>query len=78
MILPDAMTPAMRDALGFMALATGPIAHVLRAGGWEIAHTAEDEQATVFLWFLKLAIEHGDQWKEIAAIELSLIAVMTA
>lgn len=29
----------MREALGFMALATGPIAHVFRAGGWEIAHS---------------------------------------
>lgn len=73
MELPDEMTPAIREALSFMNFQTGPIAYALRADGQEIAHKCEDEQAVVLFWFLKLAIEHGDKWKDVVGLELERI-----
>jgi len=74
MNLPDEMTPEMRKALGYMIFQTAPIAHALRADGWEIARKAEDEQAVVLFWFLKLAIEHGSMWRDKVHDELTRIA----
>ena len=77
-LIPNEMTPAMREALGYMNFQTGPIAHALRADGQQIARKAEDEQAVVLFWFLKLAVEHGDKWKEIVGNELDRIAKKAA
>jgi hypothetical protein len=70
LVLPDAITPAIDDALGMMNFQTGPIAHVLRASGDDIPRKTEREQAHVLFWFLRLAIEHGDKWREAAGDEL--------
>lgn len=78
MQLPDEMTPAIREALGYANFQCAPIAHRLRAGGADIKRKAEDEQAHVLFWFLKLAIEHGDQWRERAGDELERIAKQAA
>lgn len=62
--MPATMTPAIRDALGVMNFQTGPIAHALRDfGATSIRRKAEDEQAVVLHWFLSLAVEHGDGWR---------------
>lgn len=63
MNLPDEMTPAIRDALGVMIFQTGPIAHLLRETGDSIPPKAEEEQAHVLWWFLKMISEHGDNWR---------------
>lgn len=73
MELPEQITPAIRDALGVMNFQTGPISHALRADGHNIKTKCEDEQAYVLFWFLKLAIEHGDQWREKVGDELARI-----
>ncbi len=78
MELPETMTPAMRDALGVMNFQTGPIANALRMDGQEIKTKCEDEQAHVLFWFLKLAIEHGDQWRAKVGDELADIAARHA
>lgn len=67
--LPAKMTPAIDDALGLMCFQTGPIAHLLRATGDDIPCKAEREQAHVLFWFLRLAIEHGEKWREVAGVE---------
>lgn len=71
--LPDALTPAMRDALSLMQWETGPLAHMFRANGAEIKPKAEDEQAYVLLWALRLALLHGDDWRKVASYEISKI-----
>jgi hypothetical protein len=65
MVLPDEMTAAMRDALGIPNFRTGPIAHLFRADGQPIPKKMEEEQAVVLFWALRLAIEHGDRWREV-------------
>lgn len=72
--LPEVMTPAISEALGMMNFSTGPIARALRAGGHSIPERCEDEQAYVLFWFLKLAIEHGENWKKPVGEELERIA----
>jgi hypothetical protein len=62
-ILPETMTPAIDDALGTMNFQTGPIAHLLRATGDDIPTKCEREQSHVLFWMLKLAIEHGENWR---------------
>lgn len=71
--LPDEMTPAIRDALGLPNFRTGPIAHAFRAAGADIKTKCEDEQAFVLYWALKLAIQHGISWREIAGSELNAL-----
>jgi hypothetical protein len=68
--LPDEMTPAIRDALGIMNFQSGPVAHLFRAAGYRIKPKCEEEQAFVLFWALKLAIQHGDGWREAATAEL--------
>lgn len=74
MELPETITPAIRDALGVMNFQTGPIAHALRADGHNIKTKCEDQQAYVLFWFLKLAIQHGDDWRGYVGDELACIA----
>ena len=61
---PDTLTPALADALGFMNFRTGPIAHLLRAAGHDIAPKAEAEQAYVLDMLVRAVCEHGDNWRQ--------------
>lgn len=70
---PDEMTPALKDVLTLMIFITGPIADVLRRGGHEIKRKAEDEQAFVLHWLIKIALKHGDGWHKVANAELDAI-----
>jgi hypothetical protein len=80
MELPTMVTPAVKDALSLMLWETGPIAHVFREAGADIPRRAEDEQAYVLLWALKLAIEYGTDWRKVgwASIESARIRIAEA
>ncbi|WP_298410449.1 hypothetical protein [Janthinobacterium sp.] len=67
---PAKATPALFDVLGLPNFRTGPIAHVFRAAGAEIRTKCEDEQAFVLDRFLRLAIKHGDSWREAAETDI--------
>lgn len=56
----------LAEVLRLMPWTTGPIAHRLRAMGWEIPTKCEDEQAVVMHWLLGLALEHGEGWGKAA------------
>ena len=64
------MTITLADVLGLPNFRTGPIAHVYRAAGAEIRTKCEDEQAFVLDRYLRLAIEHGDEWRTAAEADL--------
>ncbi|WP_157639506.1 hypothetical protein [Burkholderia ubonensis] len=70
---PDEMSPALRDVLGRPNFWCGPIAHEMRAAGAEIKAKAEDEQAHVLHWLVKLVLDHGDDWQKHAATDLRAI-----
>lgn len=63
----------VKDVLSLMMWSTGPIAHVLRAGGEAIPTRAEDEQAHVMHWLLNLVLEHGDGWRDAAQARIKAI-----
>ncbi|MGK5024622.1 hypothetical protein [Janthinobacterium sp. RB2R34] len=67
---PATMTTALADVLSLPNFRTGPIAHVYRAAGAEIRTKCEDEQAFVLDRFLRLALEHGDDWRTAAEADL--------
>lgn len=60
---PQELTDDLRDILSLMMWNTGPMAHALRAGGQDIKHKAEEEQAEVMHWLIGLALEHGSEWR---------------
>ncbi|UEP49613.1 hypothetical protein LMA00_07655 [Burkholderia ambifaria] len=70
---PDEITPELRDVLGRPNFWCGPIAHEMRAAGADIKTKAEDEQAHVLHWLVKLVLDHGDAWQEVAVVELRAI-----
>lgn len=74
LLIPAVMTPAVAEILGTMIMTTCPIAHALRTyDGAQIRRKTEDEQAFVMHWFLRLAAEHGDGWREKANAHLHSI-----
>lgn len=73
LVLPP-LNDALRDILGrpnFMCIQP---AALLRAGGAEIAHSAEAEQAAVLYWMLTKYAEHGADWRQHAHAEMDAIA----
>ncbi|MFT0167541.1 hypothetical protein ACLKMY_00735 [Paraburkholderia mimosarum] len=68
---PDEITPELREVLGWPNFRCGPVAHVFQAAGYDIAERAEDEQAFVLHWFVKLVLRHGADWWSVASDELS-------
>ena len=69
-IWPLALTNPLREVLGLMNFRTGPIAHLYRAAGDDIPPKCEDEQAFVLHRFVRLALEHGQKWREAAEADL--------
>lgn len=63
---PSTMTPELADVLGLMNFKTGPIARVFREAGSAIKTKCEAEQAFVLDRFIRLAIMHGENWREVA------------
>jgi hypothetical protein len=70
---PTELTPPLRQVLGLMCFQCGPIAAVLRRGGYMIKERAEDEQAGVMHHCIHLALQHGDQWQQALGRELKAI-----
>lgn len=60
---PRELTDDLRDVLSMMMWNTGPIAHCLRAGGADIPHKAEIEQAHVLHWLTLFVLDHGPEWR---------------
>lgn len=46
------------------------LAELLRKSGEDIRRKSEFEQAAVIHWFLRLYLEHGDQWKNVAKADI--------
>ena len=67
---PKQMTAELREVLGLMPLATGPIARDFRAAGEDIPNKPEAEQAFVLHWLIGLALRNGPAWRSIAAAEI--------
>jgi hypothetical protein len=64
-------TDAAQTVLGLPNFRTGPIAHVMRAGGAEIRTKCEAEQAWVIQWLLELVLEHGDGWGDVGQEQMA-------
>lgn len=63
---------SVRSILGRICFQCTRIAEVLRRGGLEIDTRAEDEQAAVIYYLLRLRIVHGpERWADAVNAELS-------
>ncbi|WP_181279484.1 hypothetical protein [Burkholderia gladioli] len=67
---PDSLTEDLRHVLGFPNFRCGPYANLMRAAGADIQRKSEDEQAHVLHWLIKLVIDHGERWADVAQEEL--------
>lgn len=76
-IYPDEMTDEIRAVLQLMVWNTGGLARALRIGGEEIETAAEAEQSHVLHWLLKLALDHGDKWRDMVGKRLDEIKAQT-
>ncbi|QCP50190.1 hypothetical protein FAZ95_13975 [Trinickia violacea] len=68
---PEELTDNLREALGWPNFRCGPVAYLMRAAGAQIEPKAEDEQAAVLHWFVKLVLKHGNDWWTVARDELA-------
>lgn len=68
---PDTLTPELDEILGTMIMDTTRIAHLFRETGEKIPEKTEREHAFVVFWMLRLALEHGPEWRKVAAKELA-------
>ncbi|MHB9833869.1 hypothetical protein Q8F57_003420 [Paraburkholderia terrae] len=68
---PDELTADLREVLGWPNFRCGPIAHLMRAAGADIKRKAEDEQAVVLHWMVKLVLQHGADWWTVGTKEIS-------
>ncbi|MGN5354358.1 hypothetical protein ACQ4P5_20360 [Ralstonia sp. L16] len=69
-VYPDELSDALRHVLGFPNFKCSPFAYLMRDAGVEVKRKAEDEQATVLHWLVKLVLDHGDKWAAVAESEL--------
>ncbi|RQR47932.1 hypothetical protein DIE19_33915 [Burkholderia sp. Bp9126] len=67
---PDELTDALRLVLGSPNFSCAPYARLMRASGAKIVERSEDEQAHVLHWLVKLVLDHGDRWADVAEEEL--------
>ncbi|PVX75589.1 hypothetical protein, partial [Paraburkholderia unamae] len=70
---PEELSDDLREVLGWPNFRCGPVAHVMRDSGDEIKRKAEDEQAHVLHWLVKLVLKHGADWQPHAAEALKEI-----
>lgn len=64
---PAVMPPGLEDILGMMTFETGPVAHLFRAAGQQIARKVEAEQAFILHWLVGLWFQHGTNGLRVAA-----------
>jgi hypothetical protein len=75
LLYPETLTPELHDALGTMVFQAGPLATILRKGGFEIPTRGEDEQAHVLHLFIRLVLLHGENWRgEVSKILTGIVA----
>ncbi|MCA7965750.1 hypothetical protein LGM54_22530 [Burkholderia cenocepacia] len=70
-VYPDDLTDTLRHVLGFPNFRCAPYAHLMRDSGTNIGTRAEDEQAHVLHWLVKLVLDHGDRWADAAEEDLN-------
>ncbi|WP_175706815.1 hypothetical protein [Burkholderia ambifaria] len=75
---PEELTDDLRHVLGFPNFRCGPYAHLMRAVGADIAEKAEDEQAHVLHWLVKMVIDNGERWADVAGDELEAMRAKLA
>lgn len=68
---PDGLTDDLRHVLGFPNFRCAPYAHLMVAAGADIKPKAEDEQAHVLHWLVKLVLDHGERWADVAEEEMN-------
>ncbi|VWB76885.1 gp38 [Burkholderia lata] len=68
---PDELTDDLRHVLGFPNFRCVPYAHLMVAAGAKIDPRSEDEQAHVLHWLVKLVIDHGERWADVAEEEMN-------
>lgn len=65
------MSEALRDLLGTPVHTMIPLVRCLQAAGLDIPRTYEGEQAGMLYWMLGFYLEHGDDWRSHARVELT-------
>ncbi|MDN7851368.1 Lar family restriction alleviation protein [Burkholderia seminalis] len=70
---PDGLTDTLRHVLSFPNFRCAPYAHLMRDSGADIDSRAEDEQAHVLHWLVKLVLDHGDRWTDVAEVDLNVM-----
>ncbi|MEQ6351870.1 hypothetical protein [Ralstonia pseudosolanacearum] len=73
LVYPDELSDALRHVLGFPNFRCGPYAHLMRDAGADIQRKAEDEQAAVLHWLVKLVLDYGEKWVDAAAADLKVM-----
>ncbi|MCM2490847.1 hypothetical protein [Burkholderia glumae] len=68
---PDDLSDTLRHVLGFPNFRCAPYAHLMRDSGADIDSRSEDEQAHVLHWLVKLVLDHGDRWADVAELDLN-------
>jgi hypothetical protein len=74
LVYPDEVTPELSYVLGWPNFKCGPYAQGFREAGYDVPCKAEDEQAFVLHWLVKLVLRHGADWhvhggKELMALK---------
>ncbi len=72
---PPALDDQLRWILGRPSFMLAALAEKLRRMGWDIAHKAEDEQASVIYWMLCLYRDHGKHWRNAGEAMLKQITL---
>lgn len=75
---PDEITDEFKFVLGWPNFRCGPYAHLFRAAGHDIKPRSEDEQAFVLHWLVKLVLDHGAEWSDIAQSQLEAMRAASA
>ncbi len=78
---PAALTPELREILGFMCFHLGPVAHAYRAAGEFVGadgeplrSRAEDEQAFMLHKLVGFWVDHGPDWRSAFAADIERLA----
>jgi len=69
----DELNPALISILGRPNFTCIQLAKLMRLAGHKINTRSEDEQAAGIFFLLKLYIQHGDAWSDIAQIEIQVM-----
>jgi hypothetical protein len=71
---PEYLTDELREVLGYPSFKCAPFAQAFRQAGAAIPFKAEEEQAFVLDWLVRLVLTHGANWRQAAGDELKEIS----